>query len=210
MAGTTPDTLIRLLHAAQRGDRTALEALLTRIHPAIIGYARRRLHGVREPEEVAQDLAQEVLIRVAEQITTCRATSEAQMHGWYLTITRHLIIDFLRAPSVRREQTDDVEACEAAAVMRVLQDQDGPGWTLEMGLLARAQEQLRPDTQSLLYHRLVESAGWEELGELCGSTPGGAKRRFQRATARLRKEIETQVGHLPPDQRALLRRSFRQ
>ena len=199
--------LVPLLHAAIAGDEASLETLLTRIHPAIVGYARRRLRVVREAEDVAQDIAQEVLIRVAQNIGDCRATTDAQIHAWYLTITRHLVIDLLRGPRNRRERDlyDSLEAHEDPASL-LTREESSPEWMIGMAILDGAQQQLRPDTQDLLYARLVESAGWSELAERLGTTPGGVKRRFQRATSRLRREVDRQVLQYTPGQRKALRR----
>ena len=75
-------------------------------------------------------------------------------------------------------------------------------------LLLEAQAELSEGTQEVLRRRLLYHDIWREAGEAVGTTPGGAKRRYQRATERLRKEVLRRIEDLPdPELReALLRR----
>lgn len=74
-------------------------------------------------------------------------------------------------------------------------------------LLLEAQSVLSEGTQEVIRRRLIYSESWEEAGRAAGTTAGGAKRRWQRAQERLRREVLQRARALPEQmRREVLRR----
>ncbi|HEX5868815.1 MAG TPA: hypothetical protein VFY65_00295, partial [Longimicrobium sp.] len=66
MKGLTPDgLLVSLAEEAVRGDGDAMERLLTELHVDLLRYLRRWLRFWRQGDELAMEIAQETLVRVA-------------------------------------------------------------------------------------------------------------------------------------------------
>ena len=81
-----------------------------------------------------------------------------------------------------------------------------PGFEVLLRLAVEAYGQTPPATADLLWSRLVAGAEWEEVAQEFGTTAAGAKRRFQRATARLRRMIERRLSELDEGERGLVDR----
>jgi hypothetical protein len=54
---------------------------------------------------------------------------------------------------------------------------------------------------ALLWLRLVQRDTWSEAGDALGVTAAGAKRRFQRTAARLRREVSNALALRPASER---------
>lgn len=212
MAG--PEELLGWVDRVRRHqDDRALDRLLSALRPEIVAYLRRRLRSRPSTKSVAEELTQETLVRIAESIDRCRARSEPEFRAWVHTIARRLAIDWYRR---RQEELDrrlwtaapettlhgQVE--EAPAADEVV---DVVGLVLGQ-LLAEAYGSLSPETQEAVWRRLQLGETWAEVGRAIGSTAGGAKRRWQRAVARMRKEVTLRVRTVESHElrRALLRR----
>lgn len=83
-----------LLLAYANGDSDAARALVLRIVPRILGYARRALN---DPQD-AEDIAQEVMLRLWRAAPTWRS-GEAQVTTWAYRVAINLCTDRLRARS---------------------------------------------------------------------------------------------------------------
>jgi len=147
---------------------------------------------------VAEELTQETLVRIAASIDRCRARSEPEFRAWVHTIARRLVIDWYRR---RQEEID--RRLWAAAWEATLHGQveeapaadeavDVVGLVLRQ-LLAEAYGSLSPETQEAIWRRLQLGETWAEVGRAIGTTEGGAKRRWQRAVVRMRKEMTLRV-----------------
>lgn len=199
MAGTSSsDTpLVCLLDRAREGDDGALEHLLRALYLRIRLYSERWCRADADGYDRAQDMTQETLLRVATNLHQCTARTDAELVGWSLTAARNLGVDRRRAE--RQEQLRLMLLITPAG-------SDVPGGSSglspqlrQLALRAYGAEPVR--VQELLWHRLVESCTWAEVGESLATTEGGAKRTYQRACARLRRRIDRLVQELPPSTR---------
>jgi len=110
--------LVGLLERSVRGDLAAREALLKALYVPLRRYARRQASGWIEPDELAQDVAQDALIRITGRLDSCHAHSDAQIIAWALAIARNVLIDRAREHSasdfVRISQACEPRLDEAA------------------------------------------------------------------------------------------------
>jgi RNA polymerase sigma factor (sigma-70 family) len=98
----TQGALYALLVEAKRFGESAdvaLEDLLTDLCEPVRRFAVFRLRYHEDPGDMAEDVVQETLIRVAKAIRTCNAASDAQILAWVRTIARNAMTDMYRSPT---------------------------------------------------------------------------------------------------------------
>lgn len=208
--GSGEEGLYEWFVAARGGGREALNHLLDDLRPIILRNVRDRVRSGVASRAVAEELTQDVLLRVAEGIAGCRARSEAQLRAWCDTIARRVVIDWYRHYSNENERRTagfqgglhgrqiGVPGEERAANTGSMIASD-----VESALgriLFDAQHVLSEGTRQVLRRRLLYNETWREVAEVVGTSPGGAKRRYQRAQARLRSEVLARI-RVEPDRR---------
>jgi RNA polymerase sigma-70 factor, ECF subfamily len=110
------DALEARIAAAVRGDRQALEEVLMSVERRVYTLAWRL---IGDPS-AAEDITQEVLIRIAENLRRYRPESNFQ--GWVCRITANQVHDFRRAfrrPSVTVERTAEYDGEREQQLARV-------------------------------------------------------------------------------------------
>lgn len=204
--------------AARGGDREALNDLLEGLRPHILRQVRDRVRSATVPRAVAEELTQDVMLRVAEGLAGCRARSEAQLHAWCRTIARRVVIDRYRRYAEEKERRATGALADLlwnqvagnAAYGSAEPDRgDVSRREAKLGrILLEAQQVLSDGTREVLRRRLLYGDSWAEVGDAVGTSAAGAKRRYQRAQARLRKEVLQRIRTVPDERirRALLRR----
>lgn len=189
----TAEDLTAWARRAARGDDLAMEEFLTRIHPILARYLLRYLG---DEGDVASDLAQEALVRIASSLCQSRAQTQEQLIAWCLVIARNVSIDFLRAsqrePSHHGSTLDGGHPLVGGETAMV----PAPEFSVLFGLLRDAEAEVSDDSRRILYLRLVENASWAAVGEELGIAESAAKRRFQRAQRRIRREVLIRVNQL--------------
>lgn len=210
--------LYELFEEARQGDDAALDQVLEALRPVLLRTIRARVRSARATEAVAEELAQDALLRVAGGLAGCRAQTAAQLMAWCRTIARRVVIDRYRRRSSERERRTSTSPDEVARHGDVSgRPTEAPTTKSKplsavdhvLGkLLLETQDVLSPGTRTVIRQRLLYGDSWEEAGRAAGTTAGGAKRRYQRATARLRSELLNRIRQVPDPQlrRALLDR----
>lgn len=203
---------IKLLDRAQRGDKAALNDLLTALRPDIYGYLMGRLQSHPSTSAQAEELTQATLLRVARSIDTCRATSDGELWSWVRTTARRVLVDLYRkrkAEHDRRVWTSKESLVAQVAVEALFgepavddpDDETVDSDVLIGRILLEAQSELTPGTQEVVRRNLLLNETWADTGAAVGTSGPGAKRRWQRATARLRREVLKRIEELPEDLR---------
>ncbi|MET0399697.1 MAG: sigma-70 family RNA polymerase sigma factor [Longimicrobiaceae bacterium] len=206
----TPSLLL-LFHAAAAGDRAALEALLRELYPALSRFARHRAQGWLSADDVADDIAQEAMIRIARNLRQCQATSDGQLLAWALSIARRALLDHLRsqpAPGeVLRFETEESVPIPDPASSAVDRWDEPPGaGSLLFRLVRNTCCTLPPESLRLLHLRVEMGAQWNQVAAELRTTPAGAKRRFQRLQVTFRRRLLRQIDALSPGAREHSRR----
>lgn len=174
----------RLLTAAQRGDRAALEALLAQHRKTVFRYGLRYCGSTENTE----DAVQETLWAAARAIGNFRRA--AAVTTWLFTIVRnkchrllfhkHDVRDladlFPRVPEPGRSPEDDAAA-------RQIQ-----------GILAAALARLSPSHREVLVLRDVEGLTAPAAAEKLGLSVQALKSRLHRARQELRAEVSRGVS----------------
>jgi RNA polymerase sigma-70 factor (ECF subfamily) len=197
------DVLVPLLQRAADGDESALTALLTRLHVVVSRFIRRRMNYDIAAEPFVEDASMEALVKIAEHYGTCRANSDGQVIAWALSVARTVSIDLLRQgllhygaaavcvdAGLPSDSDDNSDVSRATALLLQVQQE--------------VQDSLPEDLQRLLWLHLVEGASWADVGAELGTSAAGAKRRYQRGQAHLRRLMFARIHDLPAEERNLL------
>jgi RNA polymerase sigma factor (sigma-70 family) len=145
-------------------------ALFERYHLAICRFFRR-LTGSRD---LAEDLTQEVFVRVVKGLRDYRA--DGREAGWVFQIARHVLADHYRRRPEPPVSLADPEAATASGAA---------GQLLAFGLQQALDRLPDPERTAFL---LVEVAGlsYREAGDVCETSDDGIGSRLFRARRQLR------------------------
>lgn len=181
--------------AAQQGDATAYEWLLSSLLLPLRAFVRGR--GVHASE--VEDVVQEILLLIHRARHTWRA--EQPFDPWMWAIARNASTDALRRQSrehVRRDHTRDRFGDESTATDDLVADSDSsdpelrltaaeftPALTEALARLPAAQRQ----AVELLY---VEQLSVAEASERAGVSPGALKVRAHRGSRALRGALRSE------------------
>jgi len=161
------------LPAARDGDPQALARLCTAYYPRVLRYMRYRV-GATE----AQDLTNEVFLRVVRGIRKQRGSFEA----WLYTIARHVVIDHKRRHKAQPEVSGQMTETASSLV--------GGG---EKDILARrldleeALTRLTDAQREFLTLKFIQGLSNADITTLMNKQPGALRVLQFRALAALRK-----------------------
>jgi RNA polymerase sigma-70 factor (ECF subfamily) len=181
------EELVRLVEAAQKGDREAYSQLVVRYRSVVAAaiYASvRRL-------DVVEDLAQECFIKAFAALDELR--DPARFAGWLRTIAGHTAADWLRA---RRSEVNLDKLAEAGAEPSAPRIE--PGARLEgaeeenavLGALA----ELREDYREIIILKHLENRSYREIAEMLGMSVTAVGEKLSRVRTLLKKKLR---GKLP-------------
>ena len=181
MSGAPGDPEVRddeLVRRARRGDREALDLLVSRHHA--VAY-RVALGQTRDPD-LAGDVTQSAFVKAMGALDRFRG--EARFRTWLLSIVTNEARSALRRQGRRRESAlDDVGPVR------------DPATPVDDGVV-RAQEAERarrlmgdlPEKQRLAVQlRVDEGLSFREVGELIGSSEGAARVNYHHGIRKLRE-----------------------
>jgi RNA polymerase sigma factor (sigma-70 family) len=202
----TQGALYALLVEAKRFGESAdvaLEDLLTDLCEPVRRFAVFRLRYHEDPGDMAEDVVQETLIRVAKAIRTCNAASDAQILAWVRTIARNAMTDMYRSPTtgmaaklMAQDYHDEMKE-SANDWQNLAAVPSSPARAYLLALVMAVYDDATEATCELFWLRLIAGLEWGEIAVKFGTTTAGAKRRFQRAQSALQREVVSHVAALP-------------
>lgn len=86
------------VRAAREGDGSALDRVLRAMRPVLLRYAARRVRRAGGSTDLAEDIVQDTLIRVATSVGRCTAETPGGLFAWALAIARRAILELHRSP----------------------------------------------------------------------------------------------------------------
>jgi len=193
------DSEARTIHRAQEGDAAAFESIY-RMHSRRVYSLCSRMTG--NPTE-AEDLTQDVFLRVFRKIQTFRG--ESAFSTWLHRLAINIVLMHLRkkksaAVSLDEPTRSDKEGAAAGSEV------GGPD-VLLAGLidrvnLKRAVEQLPTAHKVVFVLHDIHGYQHQEIAEIMDSSVATSKGRLHRARTRLRDLLREFVDSLPPVSRA--------
>jgi RNA polymerase sigma-70 factor (ECF subfamily) len=164
-----------------RGDPAAQRAVFERYRDRVFTVA---LHFLKGEQAAAQDVTQEVFVRVFRAASTFR--QDARLSTWLYRIVVNACLDELR----RRRRVllfgDMPDAWHPIVPAAELAEPDAD--------VARAVERLSPRLRIAVLLRYFEDLSYEEIAQALGVTPGTVASRLNRAHAILARDL----AHLRP------------
>jgi len=185
-AGRTLDPDSVVVQRCVEGDESAWEELV-RTHTRRVYALCYRFAG---KESEAQDLAQEVFLRVFRTLQSFRA-AECSFVVWLSRVTRNLLIDHYRR-SRQERVTDSIEdqilvaEANTAAPDRVLAGRE----TSE--ILQAALQKLSPELREAVILRDLQEMEYREIAQVLRIPEGTVKSRINRGRAELARVLRKQ------------------
>lgn len=179
-----------LVSRCLRGDETAWEELVRENTRKVYGLCYRFTNSGQE----AQDLTQEVFLRVFRTLRTFRST-EGSFATWLARVTRNLLIDHYRRTRQERV-TDSIEEQlpmleEEGAAASARPDQAVAG--REAGEILQATlQKLSPDLREAVILRDLQEMEYREIAEVLQIPEGTVKSRINRGRAELARLLRKQ------------------
>lgn len=181
----------RLMERFQNGNAAAFQALVDRHGGRIFNFVLRHVRD----RAAAEDLTQEVFLRVVKNARSFRAQSK--FTTWLYTIARNQCIDALRKAKHRRHAALDKplghEADGATLLDLIADDQPDQGAELRdrrfVGALESALAQLPEEQREVFLMREVEGLKFREIADVMGIPENTVK-------SRMRYALEALRGHL--------------
>lgn len=187
-AGSRNGDLGALVRRAQLGDVDALAALITS-HDAEV---RRLAQGIVRDIDDAEDMTQEVWLRVTEKIT--QISEPDSFRAWVRSVARSVCLNFLRRRRTGEQATPTRDlGTDAIPLVPADEESSSP----ERHVLRRDDQRklwealgaLSEDDRIVLRLRELEERGYGEIGTTLGTTAHAAEVRGSRARDRLRQQI---------------------
>lgn len=187
--GNSLDPDLRLVERCLSGDETAWEQMV-RMHTRRVYALCYRFTG---KDSEAQDLTQEVFLRVFRTLKTFRA-GEGSFVVWLTRVTRNLLIDHYRRSRMDRA-TDSIE--EQLPML----EEKGTSESRTEGMLAgrEASEllqgalgKLSPELRETVILRDIEDLEYREIADVLKVPEGTVKSRLNRGRAELARILRRQ------------------
>lgn len=180
-------TEAELVERCRNGDREAWEIIVRRRHTRIYNLAYRFTGRSDE----AEDLTQEVFLKVYRTLHTYRAESGA-FETWIVRVARNHCIDHYRKHKTERLQTDPLETeyeTSSSGVSRL----ENPGQALERRetaeLVQRLLAELPEEQREAVILRDLEELTYEEIADILGVPIGTVKSRINRGRIGLARSM---------------------
>jgi RNA polymerase sigma-70 factor (ECF subfamily) len=171
--------LQQLIARAQSGEKGAFSEL----YGQFAGRILRFLYAKLRDQETAQDLTQEVFIRVLNGIARFEYRDDSSFIGWIYRIATNVMIGHVRRGALAQTPLD-----ESLGVVDP-HGQDDVYAVFNRVSLAQAMRQLTPDQQQVLHLRFFADLSNAEIARQLGKTEGSIKALQHRALLALQQII---------------------
>ena len=184
-----------LIRAYRNGEDRAFETLLNRHQQGVF----TKIHFVVRDEEIANDLFQDVWIKVVQILKTGRYVEEGKFGPWVMRIAHNAAIDHFRRNRKRRmvRPTDEFDIFETlshdapSVEDRLVEDEI-------MAELRQLIPALPEEQQQVVHMRLTHNLSFKEIAEETDVSINTALGRMRYALINLRKMVEDQNLTLTP------------
>ena len=184
---TTSPTLLEKLRSPDRPD--AWERFVRLYTPLLVAWAARQ--GLRGAD--AEDLAQEVLVKLLRLMPDYRRGSGQSFRDWLFTVTRNQAVDHRHRRATRPlPAADGLSGADGATDPDAVAEIDEREYRL--GLLRGALEVVRtdfdPETVVAFTQTVLEEKPARDVAVELGLTPGAVYMARSRVLARLREHLD--------------------
>lgn len=168
-----------LIQFIQNGGPERYFSILADRHQA---YVLRKCKGFVKSDDEAEDLSQEVFIKVFMQLKSFR--SEAKFKTWLYTIIYHTCLDYLRK---RKKSTHDIISEKLAEEIAEVIDTDEVDQELLLQALEQLLEKITPEEKLLLMLKYKEKQPLQAIVATLKLSESAVKMRLKRAKEKVNK-----------------------
>ncbi len=177
-----------LLEMYQQGNREAVSQLLERHTRRVRDYVRMMV----KDNDVADDLTQEILIKVVKVLDEGRYTDKGRFQPWLLRIAHNRVLDYFRA----QKQVKTIN--ESSAGFDILGSRNMTEPSIEDKLVSEQQaeevrqliEHLPAEQREVVKMRYYEGLSFKEIAEHTGVSINTALGRMRYALINMRQMIK--------------------
>lgn len=180
---TTPDTI--LVQRAQKGDRTAIDELVSRYQTRAFQFAYRLCND----SDNASDLVAEAFVRVYTALPRFRGDS--QFSTWLFRIITNCFLDLKKKDKNKQTQSLDDDSGLDELLASGTESPDEASERTERDRIMMAAVERLPEYQRamiMMYH--VEMLSYEDIAQAMDMPIGTVKSRLNRARLALRELLE--------------------
>ena len=183
------DPDVRLMLEFQGGDKPAFEALMHKYYPRLLNFIHRFI-GQRE---IAEDLTQEVFMKVYQAVSAYRPESKFQT--WIYTIAKNISLNELRRNKKLTVSLDEPLSSQDGGFKRDVEDPSGvrPDEELLRQETVRAVRQAihaLPENQRMaVILRRYEQFSYEEIAQTMRMSVKAVKSLLSRAKENLKNKL---------------------
>ena len=187
-----------LIMGCRRGDAVCHRALYAKYAAKVYGFARRFLGD----EQHAEDVAQEVFLRVFRKLSAFRG--ESRFSTWLYRIVFNMSIDLKRKKKRSGGQHEEIDANASSEdfVWAPTSARLGEPHE-ELDRKERAQkvsavlQEISPEHRAVVMLREVDGLSYDEIAEVTGATKGTVMSRLFYARKRIQKALQRVLGEDP-------------
>lgn len=166
---------ITLIGKIRGGDVAALERLIDRYLPQLVGFFRY----LRAPESMVEDLAQETFEKVIRKLDSY--DENKAFSSWLMTIGRNLYFDECRRENRKRERQVEFQPEPTPSPEELVVVRQSASELLQT---------LKPEEKFLVELRVFQNMPFAEIAENTGENEVTLRSRFFRIMGRLRLSVE--------------------
>lgn len=185
-----------LLEKAKAGDVAAFEELIENYQKKIFNIAFRIVGNYDD----ANDLAQEVLIRIYKSIGSFK--EQSSFSTWIYRITTNVCLDDIRKRKNRKVVSldEEIHVDDGEVKRQIISDDPLPEETVERAelreLVAKAIQSLSEEHRLVIVMRDLQGFSYEEIARILKCPEGTVKSRINRARLALRNVLKLKREHL--------------
>lgn len=180
-----------LIRSYLSGDEKSFEILLTRNKDRVFGYIMSKVRD----EDLANDIFQEVFIKVIRTFKNGSYNEEGKFLPWVLTISHNLIVDHFRKAKKMQMVSESSSKSEEFNIFSILSLTDN---NIEDDMIkdqiesdvVRLVEHLPDDQRDVLKDRIFKGMSFKDIAEQDDISINTALGRMRYALINLRKLIE--------------------
>jgi len=173
-----------LIKRCQSGDQQAMEQIVRQYQNQVYNIA----YGMLRNSEDAQDIMQEVFLRVWDKIRQFQFKS--RFSTWLYRIVKNLSINEKNRQRRRQTSPMEMDDSQAWAPIDTMTPEKEALLVEKQELMKVALAQLKKDYRTILVLREMETLSYEELSEVLGCSLGRVKSRLHEARMELRNILK--------------------
>lgn len=170
-----------LIYRCRDGDKAAFQELISKYHP----YVFKFLIKITENEQLAEDLTQEVFIKIIRNIDKFDVYGKAKFSTYIIAVSRNCYIDYIRREKkfFQSGPVEDISTVEAAA----------PGFEESVVNRLYAEdimeqiENLTDEQKIVIKLKYIEGLTLKEIGDMLDLESKTVKSRIHNGIVKLKK-----------------------